>query len=209
MTFDLVRPYASEGENRLPQRIKPEERFPELKQTLFWRNGRKLAAQLMRLDESLLEGWGHMIRKPARIGEALPWHQDEAYWDPAHVYRALGCWMPLDDATAENGAMKFIAGSHAREIQPHAHVGGDPITPALCTEVDPREEVRAVLVPLKAAGAIFHHSRTLHASGPNHSDKARRAYANEWQLSPVKAQSVPHRPWIEEARQAYAELRRT
>jgi len=48
-----------------------------------------------------------MIRKPPRIGDALPWHQDEANWDPQFVYRALGCWLPLDDATPENGAMKI------------------------------------------------------------------------------------------------------
>src|SRR5471032_2514187 len=50
--FDLVRPYDSEGEDRLPQIIAPEQRLPQLRQTLFWRNGRRLAAQLMRLDES-------------------------------------------------------------------------------------------------------------------------------------------------------------
>jgi hypothetical protein len=42
--FDLVRPYDSEGVDRLPQLLAPEQRFPQLKQTTFWRNGRKLAA---------------------------------------------------------------------------------------------------------------------------------------------------------------------
>lgn len=202
--FDLVRPYDSEGEDRLPQILAPEARLPQLKTTAFYRNGRKLASQLMRLDESLLRGWGHMIRKPARIGESLPWHQDEAYWDPTMVYRALGSWLPLDDATLENGCMKFIPGSHRSEVMPHRHVGDDPRVHALFTTPAKADIARAVPVPVPAGGAVFHHSRTLHASGPNRTDRARRAYANEWQLAPVKAETTPERPWIDAGNAAWA-----
>jgi ectoine hydroxylase-related dioxygenase (phytanoyl-CoA dioxygenase family) len=202
--FDLVRPYDSEGEDRLPQLLAPEQRFPQLRQTAFWRNGRKLAAQLLGLDEELLRGWGHMIRKPALVGEALPWHQDEAYWDPAMVYRALGCWLPLDDATIENGCMSYIPGSHRSEVLVHRHVGDDPRVHALFTSPARADIERAVPVPVPAGGAVFHHSRTMHSSGPNRTDKARRAYANEWQLAPVKAEVAPRRPWIDEGAAAWA-----
>jgi hypothetical protein len=202
--FDLVRPYDSDGEDRLPQVLAPEQRLPQLKTTAFWANGRKLAAQLMGLEADALQGWGHMIRKPARIGEALPWHQDEAYWEPSMVYRALGCWMPLDTATVENGCMTFIPGSHRGEVLPHRHVGDDPRVHALATTPDAADAARAVSVPVPAGGAVFHNSRTLHASGPNTTDKVRRAYANEWQLAPVKAQVSADRPWIAEGRAAWA-----
>jgi hypothetical protein len=202
--FDLVRPYESEGQDRLPQIIAPEQKYPQLKETGFWRNGRAVAARLLGVDEAELQGWGHMIRKPARIGEPLPWHQDEAYWDPALVYRALGSWLPLDDATVENGCMSFIPGSHSNEVLPHRHVGDDPSVHALFTEPDPADIARAVPVPVPAGGAVFHHSRTLHSSGPNTTSKVRRAYANEWQLAPVKAEVTPERPWIEEHKQAWA-----
>jgi len=202
--FDLVRPYDSEGEDRLPQVLAPEKRLPLLTRTAFWRNGRKLASQLMRLEADRLEGWGHMIRKPPKIGESLPWHQDEAYWDPALVYRALGCWMPLDDATIENGCMKFIPGSHRSEVMPHRHVGDDPNVHALFTTPGPAAIARANPVPMRAGGAVFHHSRTLHASGPNTTDRVRRAYANEWQLPPQKAEATPDRPWMNEFKSAWA-----
>jgi ectoine hydroxylase-related dioxygenase (phytanoyl-CoA dioxygenase family) len=61
-----------------------------------------------------------------------------------------------------------------------------------------------VPVPVPAGGAVFHHSRTLHASGPNRTDRARRAYANEWQLAPVKADTAAERPWIDEGQAAWA-----
>jgi hypothetical protein len=200
--FDLVRPFDTDGEDLLPQVMSPEQRFPQLQTTAFWRNGRKLASQLLRADPSLLKGWGHMIRKPAGIGEALPWHQDEAYWDPSFDYFALACWMPLDPATNESGCMSMIPGSHLRPILPHRHVGDDPATPALYAEPDPADIARAVPLPVAAGGAVLHHSRTLHCSGPNVSDHVRRAYANEWQLKPVRRDVSYERPWVEEGEKA-------
>ena len=202
--FDLARPYESEGEDRLPQIIAPEQVVPALKTTAFWRNGRHVASLCMGVDEEHLHGWGHMIRKAARIGAPLPWHQDEAYWDPGMIYRAMGSWLALDDATLENGCMSFIPGSHGSDVLAHRHVNDDPAVHALFTEPDPADIARAVAVPVRAGGAVFHHSRTLHGSGPNTTDKPRRAWANEWQLAPAKAATVRDAPWMDEHRKAWA-----
>jgi ectoine hydroxylase-related dioxygenase (phytanoyl-CoA dioxygenase family) len=201
--FDLVRTYDAEGEDLLPQIIMPEQAAPALKQTCFWRNGRRLAAQLIGAPERELRGWGHMIRKPAHVGEALPWHQDEAYWDPAMVYTALGCWMPLDPATLESGCMSFIPGSHRGDILPHRHVGDDPNIHGLYCSPRPEDIARAVPAPTPAGGAVMHNCRTLHSSGRNVSANVRRAYANEWQLPPQKAQTKVRREWIDEGQRAY------
>lgn len=201
--FDLSRPYESPGEDLLPQVLSPETRFPELLQTTFWRNGRKLAAQLLGVAADDLKSWGHMIRKPARIGEQLPWHQDEAYWDPAFDYRALGCWMPLDVATIESGCMSMIPGSHRGGILPHRHIGDDPAVHGLECQPDPADIARAAPLPTPAGGAVLHTCRTLHSSGPNVSERPRRAYANEWQTAPV-ARATPHlRPWVAEGKKAF------
>jgi len=199
--FDLSRPYDSPGDDLQPQIINPEVRLPELRRTAFWRNGKALAGALLHVEASKLLGWGHMIRKPARVGESLPWHQDEAYWDPGFAYTALGCWMPLDPATPESGCMRFIPGSHRGVVRTHRHVGEDPSVHALFTDdVDPN---LAVAVPLEPGGAIFHHCRILHSSGPNRSPHVRRAYANEWQLPAVKRDVAAPRPWIDEGKQAW------
>jgi hypothetical protein len=204
--FDLSRPYESAGEDLQPQLIAPEARIPALRQTTLFTNGRRLAAQLLGVAPGELRGWGHMIRKPARIGAPLPWHQDEAYWDPAFAYRALGCWMPLDPATRESGCMRFIPGSHRSEVRVHRHVGDDANVHALVT--DDVDERLAVEVPVAAGGAIFHHCRMVHSSLPNRSDRVRRAYANEFQTHPSKVDRVPERPWITEGKRAW-EARRT
>ncbi len=203
--FDLARPYESEGEDQLPQILMPEVAVPALRQTAFWRNGRALAAALLDADATRLRGWGHMIRKPARLGAALPWHQDEAYWDPAFEYAALGSWLPLDPATRESGCLWFLPGSHRGPVRAHRHVGDDPAVHALVTDdVDPAP---AVPVPLPAGGASFHHCRTLHSSGPNTSARVRRAWANEWQLPPVRRSTAERRPWVDEGKRAWESRR--
>jgi hypothetical protein len=199
--FDLARPYESAGPDLLPQILFPEARVPALRQTAYWRNARALAARLLGAEPALLHGWGHMIRKPAHVGAALPWHQDEAYWDPAFDYAALGCWMPLDPATPESGCLRFIPGSQRGPVRAHHHVGDDPAVHAL--ETHDVDASRAVDVPLAPGGASFHHCRTLHGSGPNQSARVRRAFAIEWQLAPVRRAVPASRPWVDEGKRAW------
>ena len=199
--FDLARPYDAPGEDLLPQLLVPELRVPELCETAFWKNGRGLAATLLGVQAEALRGWGHMIRKPARLGAALPWHQDEAYWDPAFRYRALGCWMTLDPATPESGCLRFIPGSHRGGVRIHRHVGDDPAVHGLVS--DDVDEALAVDVPLPPGGAVFHHCRMLHSSGPNTSAVVRRGYANEWQLQPEPEPHPEPRPWIDAGKRAW------
>lgn len=200
--FDLTRPYDSAGPDRLPQILLPEKAFPQLRETALFHNGRRVAARLLGVDESALEGGGHMIQKPALYGTELPWHQDEAYWDPRFTYDAVGVWMPLDDATLESGCLQFIPGSHRSAVLPHRHLGGDPSVHGLVTDaVDPS---RAVAVAVPAGHATVHHCRTLHYSGPNRTDHPRRAYTNEFQAPLVRCETPPERPWIEQTKLGWA-----
>jgi hypothetical protein len=80
--FDVMRPAGSEGVAVFPQTIMPELRHPELRDTTYIRNARRIAAKLLGLEEAETTHWGHMLDKPPGYGHAAPWHQDEAYWDP-------------------------------------------------------------------------------------------------------------------------------
>src|SRR5689334_5709179 len=93
--FDLARPYEAEGEDLVPQVLAPEYQHPELRDTNIFRNAMAIGAQLLGLPECDLKAWSHMILKPPHVGGPLPWHQDEAYWETAFAYRALGVWVPL------------------------------------------------------------------------------------------------------------------
>jgi len=200
--FDVARPYGEDGPVRLAQTLFPETRVPALRDTLYQRNARRIAARLLGVDATALQGWGHMILKPAGDGHETPWHQDEAYWEPGFDYQAIAAWLPLDDADAENGCLWFLPGSHRGEVRPHRHLHDDPAVHALVT--DPGDVSGAVCVPVRAGGASFHHPRTLHHAGPNHSSRRRRAYATELQTPPVPRAVAVERPWIDEGKAACA-----
>jgi ectoine hydroxylase-related dioxygenase (phytanoyl-CoA dioxygenase family) len=171
--FDLASPDEEGKEAVLPQILGPRNYAPELADTLYEANARAIAEQL--LGKSVHFAGDHAIFKPARSGAATPWHQDEAYWDPNYNYESMSFWMPLQEATLENGCMQFIPGSHKMEVIPHRSIGGDTRIHGLET-VDPIDESKAVACPLPAGGATIHASRTLHYTGANHSNIPRRAY---------------------------------
>jgi hypothetical protein len=57
--------------------------------------------------------WGSQVFcKPARTGRTIPWHQDGQYW-PIRPIATCSVWIALDDATPENGCMRYVPGSHA------------------------------------------------------------------------------------------------
>jgi ectoine hydroxylase-related dioxygenase (phytanoyl-CoA dioxygenase family) len=183
----------------LSQAFIPEANHPQLLQTNYFRNARRYAAALLGVDISLVSCWGHMIRKlPGGI--AAPWHSDEAYWDPELSYVALGCWLPLHDVTEEMGAMQFIPGSHRQPLRNHTHEGGDAVKHILVA--DDVDVSQATVCPLPAGGCTFHHSRTLHYTAPNTTDRPRLAFPVEFQLAPTRRDVPLTQPWVDEHRAA-------
>ena len=111
----------------------------------------------------------------------LRWHQDYSYW-PLAQPNAVTAWVALDDTTQHNGAMLMACGSqHLGERLPVVFGTGTPYLresrPASVGEVgDPAELGLPVEVVELAAGEVsMHSSLTWHASGPNLSEKGRRA----------------------------------
>lgn len=199
--FDLARSYDADGDDLLPQLLAPEARIPQLRETVYWRNARRMASALLGVDEASLHGWGHMILKPAHRGHETPWHQDEAYWEPDKAYTAVGAWLPLDEASIESGCLHFVPGSHRGPVLRHHHIGHDPTVHGL--EADDPPTANEVAVPIPPGAATFHHPRMLHYAGPNTTGQPRRAYANEFQLVPVAAEVTDERPWIAAGRKAW------
>jgi ectoine hydroxylase-related dioxygenase (phytanoyl-CoA dioxygenase family) len=161
------------GHQTLPQVLSPEKYAPELLEIQARERALRIAKELLGPDTDRMGD--HAIRKPPHHGAATPWHQDEAYWDPALHYDAVSVWMPLQEATLENGCMQFVAGSHHKDVLPHRHISDDPAVEALEYDGDV-SDLDATVCPLAPGGATIHSSRTLHYTGPNLSDHPRRAY---------------------------------
>ncbi len=180
--FDLAGTDAEGEPAALPQILNPSRYASELKEGLYRVNALAVARQLLG-PQAEFRG-EHAIFKPARTGAETPWHQDEAYWDPTLEYESLSVWIPLQEATLENGCMQFVPGSHRQEVVAHHSIHHDPRIHGL--EVDTVDASQAVACPIPAGGATIHHNRTLHYTGPNTSDIPRRAYILIFGHSPAR-----------------------
>ncbi len=148
--FDLGSADEEGKEAVLPQILSPAKYAPELTDGLFRANGLAIARQL--LGPEAISMGDHAIFKPARTGTQTPWHQDEAYWGEQVDYNSFSLWMPLQEATIENGCMWFIPGSHRLEVQPHHTIGHDPPSTAWRWTIR-RPWTRLLPVPFAPAAA--------------------------------------------------------
>ncbi len=112
-----------------------------------------------------------IVLKPPRLGSEKPFHQDNAYFHVLPEDAFITCWCALDDATLENGCLHYFPGSHTKGTIDHEKI---PKTPHLVPRgIDPKG---CVPVSIRSGGVIFHHGLTIHTSGPNRSERWRRAY---------------------------------
>lgn len=186
--LDLVTTDEDDQTPVLPQILNPAKYAPELADTLFRANARAIAKQL--LGEEAIDRADHAILKPPHTEATTPWHQDEAYWDAAKAYNALSVWIPLQEATLQNGCMQFVPTTHYQEVLPHHPIGNDPRVIGLEVDDMGKWMTMAVACPLPAGGATFHHARTLHFTGPNLTDQPRRAYIVGYG-TPAKMRATP------------------
>jgi hypothetical protein len=191
--YDVTNPLEDQRGQLNSQVLFPEAAYPQLRETQFYRNSHLMARQLFGVGEDL-GCWGHMARKAPRNPEVVPWHQDEAYWDPTYDHEGAAFWMPLDPATVESGAMSFIPGSHNGDVFKHGYPDDNPSFTAL-TLKESVDTTAAVPQPVLIGGVSIHHNRTLHWSGPNQTDNPRRAYVNVWSRTPVLRHEPHDRPW--------------
>jgi len=113
--------------------------------------------------------------KPAHDGGVVSWHQDYSYWTRTKPMAHLTCWVGLDDATTENGCVRYVPGSHRWNLLPTTHLakGMEAILDVLTDEQ--RAAFKPVPCELKAGEAVFHHPLMLHGSYANRSPRERRA----------------------------------
>ena len=111
------------------------------------------------------------FNKPARVGSAVPYHQDNAYFcrTPPDM---LTLWVAIDPVTTANGAIYFIKGSHKSGLLPTKPSGvtGNSIGLADPPAVLRSEQFCATLEP---GDATIHHCEVIHHSDPNRTDQPR------------------------------------
>src|SRR5439155_6292809 len=99
-----------------------------------------------------------------------PWHQDAGVtWADADPYFILTVWIPLVDATPENGCMEILPGLVGMGLLPHhTQTGvGTTVVPEHLPNTEP------VALPVKRGGVILMHKEIPHRSTPNRTDTVR------------------------------------
>jgi hypothetical protein len=127
-----------------------------------------------------------LIYKPPRPDEPtnrVPWHMDRHYWQTCTSENMLTAFIPFHDCDERMGTITMVDGSHR-----WSEVPGDDSTRHFAhrdrSELDELLErnarhngatVRRIPMVIPKGHMSFHHCRTYHGSGPNLSDRPRRA----------------------------------
>jgi len=163
-------------------------KVPHKRDPYFWEVLRNSAmtsvlGDLLGPDTNLLTS--KLNTKAPGGGRAVEWHQDWAFYPHTNDH-LLAFGLMLEDVTPQNGPLMVIPGSHKGPVLSH-HMNG-----VFAGAIDPDDPLferdRAVTLTGRAGSMTVHHVRTLHGSGPNVSDRARKilfyeiAAAHAWPL---------------------------
>ena len=124
--------------------------------------------------------------KGGRVGAPVEVHQDAAFY-PHSNDDVLAVGLLLDDATADNGAMAVLPGSHRGPIYTHFDAQGRFVGGVREDDIARLDRSRAVVLTLPAGSIHIHHYRLVHWSAPNTSAGDRRLLINAY----AAADAVP------------------
>jgi len=124
--------------------------------------------------------------KGSHVGAPVEVHQDAAFY-PHSNDDVLAVGLLLDDATAENGAMSVLPGSHRGPIYTHFDAQGRFAGGMRAEDIARLDRRGAVLLALPAGSVHIHHYRLVHWSAPNTSSADRRLLINAY----AAADAVP------------------
>ncbi|MBM3478487.1 MAG: phytanoyl-CoA dioxygenase family protein [Alphaproteobacteria bacterium] len=111
--------------------------------------------------------------KEANAPAFVHWHQDGAYFflEPPEQVTA---WIALSEASVRAGCMRIIPGSHRGDWLEHRDdPSPDNMIPRGQGVLGRHGPEDGVLMPLAAGQMSLHHTKALHASGPNANDDRR------------------------------------
>jgi phytanoyl-CoA hydroxylase len=111
--------------------------------------------------------WDQAVYKKPEPVREFPWHQDNGYTFVL-PQQYLTCWIPLVDATLDNGCPWVVPGLHVSgTLEHHWTPNGFE-----CLNAPPT----GVAVPARTGDVVVFSSLTPHRTGPNLTDSVRAAY---------------------------------
>jgi len=140
------------------------------------------------LGPDLLVWNGGLFIKEPNTTNIVTWHQDLNYWGLNNADEVTA-WVSLGRADTQSGCMRFVPGSHTKQLVPHNDTFSENNLLSrgqeIAVDVDDSEGVDVILKPGQAS---LHHGHLFHASGPNKSPNRRIGVAIRY-IKPSMKQS--------------------
>lgn len=111
-----------------------------------------------------------VLSKKAHDPKHVPWHQDAGFWKLSPA-RTVTVWLAIDDADADNSAMRFIPGTHDKGKITTNAMGADSVFHKGIRDAERFGE--PFVNTLKAGEVSLHADMLVHGSEPNLSDRRR------------------------------------
>ncbi len=147
---------------------------PEMFEVISHRKLMAAVGALLGTKEIVASSVYRVRPKLPKLGRGIvPWHQDSGYYaSHCDQQMIITCWVPLVDATVENGCMQILPRTHRGKVVMH-HTGGNAGFLVIKDENLPDDPRRAITAACPKGGVVFMTNRTPHCSTPNYSDHIR------------------------------------
>lgn len=114
-----------------------------------------------------------LMMKAAHDGSFTPWHQDFQYWQgESKLPTQVNCMLSIDGSDEANGCLRMVDGSHHRGLLPIHRLKSSSFSLGLAGGLD---DFPSTSIHTEPGDAIFFGAYVIHGSGPNGSDRHRRA----------------------------------
>jgi ectoine hydroxylase-related dioxygenase (phytanoyl-CoA dioxygenase family) len=126
-----------------------------------------------------------LVAKLPHTNTVCHWHQDDAYYvSIAESKTRMSIWVPLLDATEENGCLWIVSGSHKQGLLPHENKNYGTCRKSLHEEQIDLSKATPVII--KAGSILLFSAMLWHSSKGNQTDTIRRAFIVSYQEASVQ-----------------------
>jgi hypothetical protein len=125
--------------------------------------------RILDMVESLLGGdiilWNsHLFAKTPQDSREVPWHQDGRYWGAIRPLATVTLWLALNDVDQDNGAVRYIPGSHRHGLYTHNAVKDENLVLNHALESGLIDQTTAKINCLEAGQLSLHDPFLVHGS---------------------------------------------
>jgi phytanoyl-CoA hydroxylase len=132
------------------------------------------------------------IYKPPALDFVHPYHQDAYYFPFGPHDDCIGTWTALDPTDADNGSLCVIPGSHKWGILPHDRTRNDSGNHGVLGVDGYDGRADEVALELRPGDTVLFHSRLLHKTGSNRSERPRRVITVHYASSRCRPHGEHH-----------------